>query len=103
MHTEISQRLAWTYSCGKDFYVKINLTIFITLWYYRWAHGLIFGEGIKTHYMQFKYMCVPERDNMSEYHHMLRLTFCEYDAYKVFQLNCMIAILLDFLTEKVKV
>ena len=48
-------------------------------------------------------MCVPERDNMSEYHHMLRLTFSEYDAYKVFQLNCMIAVLLDFLTEKVKV
>ena len=34
---------------------------------------------------------------------MLKLIFSEYDAYKVFQFNNMTAILLDFLTKKVKV
>ena len=34
---------------------------------------------------------------------MLKLIFSEYDAYKVFQVNYMTAILLDFLTEKVKI
>ena len=33
---------------------------------------------------------------------MLKLIFREYDAYKVFQINCMTAMWLDFLTEKVK-
>ena len=34
---------------------------------------------------------------------MLKLIFIEYDAYKLFQVYYMTAILLDFLTEKVKV
>ena len=34
---------------------------------------------------------------------MFRLIFSAHDAYKVFQLNYMTAILSDFLIEKVKV
>ena len=41
-----------------------------------------------------------EGDNTSEYCHVLRLIFSEYDAYKVFQVNYITVTLLDFQTEK---
>ena len=46
---------------------------------------------------------MPERDNTRENCQMLKLIFSKYDACKVFQVNYITAILLDFLTEKIKV
>ena len=59
-------------------------------WSYQWGYGLIFGESINIHYaakmpnLYILHFCIPERNNISEYCHMLRLIFHEYDAHKVF-------------------
>ena len=44
------QKLALGLSVGKGLFCQINLTTFITPRSHQWGHGLIFGEGINTHY-----------------------------------------------------
>ena len=95
---------------GKGLFCQMNLTTFKGPWSYKWVQGLIFGEGINTRHAVkmpnshiFLYLCMLERDTISEYCHVLKWIFSEYYAYKVFEVYYMTAKLLDFLTEKVKV